>query len=196
MCCSPAPAPACRRPGLVTVPALRAGVATSPGPAPPALGTPGVGRAGAPCPQPRTARAAFCCWGRSCAQLYGPPMPGRGGGCAPWEQGCLPSHCPQRCHLGLGTCHPLPASWGAVPLDMGPQGRPRPPPPAASRTITSLAPASSGHPPQGVRNEPSSPGPAWPPSHPARGAGTAPLAWPLVPRRPPRRHRLHFGSAC
>lgn len=27
-----------------------------------------------------------------------------------------PPHCPQCCCLGVGTCHDLPASWGAVPV--------------------------------------------------------------------------------
>lgn len=115
------------------------------------------------------------------------------------------------CKLGAPCIVPSAAAWGWAsattspeagelsPWDMRPQGRPCPLPihPAARRTITSLAPASSVRLRRSVRNEPSSMGPAWPPSHPARGAGTAPYAWPSVPRHPLlTRHRLHFGSAC
>lgn len=94
-------------------------------------------------------------------------------------------HCSQCCCWGWA---PATTALQAVPTGSaapGPCPCPPPIPSAARRTITSLAPASSVRPARDVRNEPSSTGPAWPPSHPAGGAGTAPHAWPPVPRHPP-----------
>lgn len=180
MCYSPAPAPACRQPGLVTVPAPRAGVAWGP-PSITGLGDPQNG-------QTATPRAALGEIWRNCAQPYWPP-PERVGGC-PYGKGSVcphalgTPHCPQHCCPGVGTHRDVPL--GHVAISPWAISCPLPAHPATLRTITSPAPAHSVCLSWGAGNEP--PRALLGLHHTPLGAGAAPplgLSYPDPPPHPP-----------
>lgn len=186
MCYSPAPALACRQPGLVTVPALRAGVAWGP---------PSIAGLGNP-PEWANYHSQGCFGGNLeelCSAILTTPRVGRGLSPRVCPHALGTPHCPQQCCLGVGTHHDLPL--GHVALRGGhATSCPLPAHPAALRTITSPAPARSVCLSWGAGNEPPT-GPAWPPSHPAGGQGCTPLGLPC-PDPLPTCHCLHPGSAC